>query len=166
MKSENIPIAKILHSSKPHSLNNGPENLIDGNTKTYWDGHPPERQFNNWSVTFELVKSYAVLSVNLVNWGDDDTHDVTSFKLQASDDQVIWFDAGSVNDVEHGSSEWQRFDGFKAIGKYMKFTVTQTHSGWQPWVREISFTGHSGKYTDIEDQILGQSFRSYKVKLY
>ena len=78
--------------------------------------------------------------------GDGD-HDAVSFMLQASEDNIKWVKSGEKT-VTTGESTWQNFEGFTAAGKFLKFTITGTGTGDQPYIREISFSGYpQGKLT-------------------
>ncbi|CAL4135391.1 unnamed protein product [Meganyctiphanes norvegica] len=133
-----ITIASIIDSTTPHTDNHGPENTIDGDNFSYWNPHGAEEFF----ITFELSERYTVLGVNLLNHGDY-YHDVTKFKLEASNNLDSWYFGGSVDDVEAGTHEWQSFDGFTASGKYLRITFTETYAGFQPWLSELSFSGNT-----------------------
>ena len=82
--------------------------------------------------------------INLVQYGDV-THDITKFTLEASDDQITWRMGGSVDNVVAGTKELQSIHGLAATGKYLRFTITGTRTGWQPLPREISFRGRPAK---------------------
>merc|ERR1719209_2834190 len=56
---------------------------------------------------------------------------------------------GSVNNVAAGTRIMQSFDGIAATGKYLRFTITGTWTGWQPYLREISFNGNPNKGPDM-----------------
>ncbi|CAL4223103.1 unnamed protein product, partial [Meganyctiphanes norvegica] len=141
---DDVTILEVVDDSGPHNLGGGPEKTIDGDYYTTWNPDIPDGQYyNNWYITFALSERYTVFGVNLLNNGDTE-HDVTKFKLEASDDKITWHTGGSVGDVLAGSAEWQSFDGFIATGSYLKITITETASGYQPWLRELSFTGYTG----------------------
>ena len=146
---QEVPSPAIISSSGSFDHGSGPDQIMDGNIETHWNPQIPNGQnFNNWYITFELDQRYTVTNVKLRNFGNG-SHDITSFKLEGSQDQVTWQKGGVVTDVATGTREWQSFGGFTATGKYLKFTVTQTKSGWQPLLRQIAFIGFPGKYSYI-----------------
>ncbi|CAL4135392.1 unnamed protein product [Meganyctiphanes norvegica] len=137
--SPNITIANIISTSL-YTEYHGPDNTIDGDTFSSWNPLGEE-----YFITFELSERYTVSGINLLNQGDY-THDVTKFKLEASNNLDSWYLGGSVDDVQAGTHEWQSFDGFTASGKYLRIIFTETYSGYKPWLSELSFSGHTGKY--------------------
>ncbi|CAL4074639.1 unnamed protein product [Meganyctiphanes norvegica] len=143
-----VTIDEIVDSCGPYYTGYGPEKAIDGDTDSFWDSKYIEQYYNNWYITFKLSQRYTVTNVKLLNRGDS-LHDVTKFKLEASDDQITWHSGGSVNDVMTGSHVWQGFTGFSASGKYLRINITETDSGIQPWLSELSFTGYAESLVDV-----------------
>ncbi|CAL4171618.1 unnamed protein product, partial [Meganyctiphanes norvegica] len=145
--SDVVPIIKIIDSSRPslsQSLDNAPDKAIDCNTKSYWNaGNPAGLYYNKWYITFELTKRYNVTGVDLVNYQDPTyNRNVTVVKLEASDDKVTWHNGGCISKFLSGLHNWKYFIGFNASGNYLKFTVTRTERGLQPYLSEISFNGY------------------------
>jgi len=141
------PIAMVIESSEPYHPGGEPANVVDGDLNTFWNPNTV-RYFNQWYITFELDQRYTVDGLKLRNYGDT-THDTTDFFLEASDDQVTWQMAGRGTGVAPGYRDWQSFGHLLATGKYLRFTVTNTETGWQPYINEITFTGYPAPPTTL-----------------
>ncbi|XP_078580012.1 uncharacterized protein LOC144864103 [Branchiostoma floridae x Branchiostoma japonicum] len=113
---------------------------LDGDTRTYWD--PSGGQwYNNWYIVFDLTVPHTLSAIAIDNYGDS-THDIQAFTLQKSlGSSYNWLDVVSVINVQELTSEHQVFGGFQGTARYWKFVVTWTHSGWQPWLRELYLYG-------------------------
>ncbi|XP_078661578.1 uncharacterized protein LOC144905700 [Branchiostoma floridae x Branchiostoma belcheri] len=117
---------------------NGPENAVDGKRGTFWNPQGLQRHYNNWWIIFDFQKVFTLAAIQITNYGDT-THDVTAFKLEASDDKVTWKPVYSTTGVRPGTNQPQLFGGFSGTGRYWRFTATRTPQGWQPWLVELQF---------------------------
>ncbi|XP_066287457.1 uncharacterized protein [Branchiostoma lanceolatum] len=135
----------VVDSTGPPSENNGVKNdavkALDGNTGTYWDP-VTVKNFNNWYISFDFKTLYTLNRIVVNNYGDT-SHDIAAFKLQKIGSSYSWEDVVSVTNVQGGTDQRQEFGDFQATARYWRFVVTQTHSGWQPWLRELNFAGIS-----------------------
>ncbi|XP_078580556.1 uncharacterized protein LOC144864360 isoform X11 [Branchiostoma floridae x Branchiostoma japonicum] len=115
---------------------------LDGSTGTYWNPQETSRNYNNWYIELDLKAPYTLSQIAINNFGDT-THDVKAFKLQKSQSgaQNSWEDVTSVGTVQGGTNRRQEFGGFQGTARYWRFVVTQTHSGWQPYLVEVDFYG-------------------------
>ncbi|XP_035674439.1 uncharacterized protein LOC118414482 isoform X3 [Branchiostoma floridae] len=116
--------------------------VLDGSTGTYWNPQETSRNYNNWYIVLDLKAPYTLSQIAINNFGDT-THDVKAFKLQKSQSgaQNSWEDVTSVGTVQGGTNRRQEFGGFQGTARYWRFVVTQTHSGWQPYLVEVDFYG-------------------------
>ncbi|KAI8498079.1 hypothetical protein Bbelb_240230 [Branchiostoma belcheri] len=116
--------------------------VLDGDDTTYWNPYGLARHFNNWYIVLDLNSPYIISQISINNIGDI-THDVKAFKLQKSQSgsPYNWEDVKFVGDVQGGTCRRQEFGGFEATARYWRFVVTQTHSGNQPYLRELNLYG-------------------------
>ncbi|XP_035673194.1 uncharacterized protein LOC118413770 [Branchiostoma floridae] len=116
---------------------------LDGDTRTYWS--PGGGQwYNNWYIVFDLTVPHTLSGIAVYNYGDG-THDIQAFTLQKSQvgSSYNWLDVVSVINVQELTTQHQTFGGFQETARYWRFVVTWTHSGWQPWLRELYLYGMS-----------------------
>ncbi|XP_078574288.1 uncharacterized protein LOC144860772 [Branchiostoma floridae x Branchiostoma japonicum] len=115
---------------------------LDGSTGTYWNPQETSRNYNNWYIVLDLKAPYTLSQIAINNFGDT-THDVKAFKLQKSQSgaQNSWEDVTSVGTVQGGTNRRQEFGGFQGTARYWRFVVTQTHSGYQPYLVGVDFYG-------------------------
>ncbi|XP_035692557.1 uncharacterized protein LOC118427026 [Branchiostoma floridae] len=113
---------------------------LDGNTGTYWDAVGTGRYHNNWYIVLDLTEPHTLIGIALNNYGDT-VHDISAFTLQKSDigSPYSWEDVVTVTCVQGGTDQRQEFGGFQGTARYWKFLVYETHSGWQPWLKELQF---------------------------
>ncbi|KAI8501946.1 hypothetical protein Bbelb_203580 [Branchiostoma belcheri] len=118
--------------------------VLDGDSATYWNPRGMGRNYNNWYIILDLTASHTLTRIALNNFGDT-THDIAAFSLQksVSASPYTWEDVKPVDNVRGGTSDRQVFGGFQGTARYWRFVVTQTHSGWQPWLRELNLFGTS-----------------------
>ncbi|XP_066275306.1 uncharacterized protein [Branchiostoma lanceolatum] len=95
--------------------------------------------YNNWHMILHLRAPKTLTRIAVNNYGDTH-HDVAAFRLQKSQGRwpYSWEDVASVDTVQGGTDQRQEFGGFQGTARYWKFVITRTHSGWQPWLRELS----------------------------
>ncbi|CAH1256179.1 NCAN [Branchiostoma lanceolatum] len=117
---------------------NGPEKTVDGLAGTFWNPQGLPRNHNNWWIIFDFQTVYTLVAMQITNFGDT-THDVTAFKLEASDDKVTWNPVYSTTGVRPGTKQPQLYGGFSGTGRYWRFTATRTSAGWQPWLVGLKF---------------------------
>ncbi|XP_078687757.1 uncharacterized protein LOC144919944 [Branchiostoma floridae x Branchiostoma belcheri] len=117
--------------------------MLDGDTDTYWNPYGLERYYNNWHVVLDLRVPYSLSSVGIINYGDD-IHDIKAFTLQksTSGEPYNWVNVTSEDDILAGTDQWQERGGFQATARYWRLLITQTHTGWQPWLLELGLYGH------------------------
>ncbi|XP_078691944.1 uncharacterized protein LOC144922175 [Branchiostoma floridae x Branchiostoma belcheri] len=118
---------------------------LDGDSATYWNPRGMGRNYNNWYIILDLTASHTVTRIALNNFGDT-THDIAAFSLQKSlsTSPYNWEEVVSVGNLQGGTNIRQEFGGFQGTARYWRFVVTQTHSGWQPWLSELDLYGTSG----------------------
>ncbi|CAH1256177.1 TECPR2 [Branchiostoma lanceolatum] len=138
-----LPSGSIT-SAGTTGANDGPAAVLNGDPNTYWNPQGLPRYHNNWWIIFDLQKTYTISSFKIQNFGDT-THDVTDFKLETSDDKSTWTQVFSTGSVRAGVKTPQPFGGFYGSGRYWRFTVTKTTSGWQPYLVRLTFYGVAGK---------------------
>ncbi|XP_066264290.1 uncharacterized protein [Branchiostoma lanceolatum] len=114
---------------------------LDGDTGTFWNPLGTA-QYSSQNMVLNLRLPYSLTQVALNNYGDV-VHDVSAFTLQKSQVGIpyVWEDVLSVPNVQAGTSQRQEFDGFQETAQHWRFVVTQTASGWQPYLRELDFYG-------------------------
>ncbi|XP_019639795.1 PREDICTED: uncharacterized protein LOC109481658 [Branchiostoma belcheri] len=122
---------------------------LDGDTTTFWNPINTRRNFNNWYIVLDLKAPHTLSQIAVQSFGDT-THDVKAFKLQKSQSgsPYNWEDVKSVGTVQQGNKR-QEFGGFQGTARYWRFVVTQTHSGWQPYLRELDLFGSRAGKTNI-----------------
>ncbi|XP_035682436.1 proprotein convertase subtilisin/kexin type 5-like [Branchiostoma floridae] len=130
-----------------YSPDYGAERALDGTFGTYWNpagSATAQRYANNWFFTVDLTVPHTLTGIRITNYRDT-THDVKAFKLQKSQvgSPFNWEDVTTITNVQPGPvlPYHQDFSGFQGTARFWKFLVTQTHSGWQPWAREVDFYG-------------------------
>ncbi|XP_035672187.1 polycystic kidney disease protein 1-like 2 [Branchiostoma floridae] len=126
---------------------------LDGSTGTYWNPQTDENYlYNNWYIVLNLTQPHALHRIAVNNYGDS-THDIAAFTLEKSlsGSPYDWKDVVSVTDVRNGTSERQDFGGFQGTAQHWRFVVTRTHSGWQPWLRELDLYGVASDLPGCED---------------
>ncbi|XP_019639431.1 PREDICTED: uncharacterized protein LOC109481341 isoform X1 [Branchiostoma belcheri] len=114
---------------------------LDGNFATYWNPGGLSQNFNNWYIELNLRTTYTLTRIGIRNYGDT-THDVRAFKIQAPV-SGIYSDVRAFSGVQAATTELQEFGGFRETAQFWKFVITETHSGWQPWLRELEFMGET-----------------------
>ncbi|XP_035682322.1 uncharacterized protein LOC118419823 [Branchiostoma floridae] len=121
----------------------GAERTLDGDIGTYWNPQQT-RYYNNWFFTMDLTVPHTLSRIRITNYRDT-LHDVKAFKLQKSEvgSPYNWEDVTYVTNVRGGQvfPFHQEFSSFQGTARFWKFLVTETHSGWQPWVQEVDFYG-------------------------
>ncbi|XP_078574767.1 uncharacterized protein LOC144861007 [Branchiostoma floridae x Branchiostoma japonicum] len=137
-----LPSGSITSAGTP-GANAGPAIVLDGNPNTYWSPQGLPRNHNNWWIIFDMQKTYTISGFKLQNFGDN-THDVTNFKLETSNDGSTWTQVFSTGSVRPGTTAPQPFGGFYGTGRYWRFTATRTASGWQPYLVGLMFYGVEG----------------------
>ncbi|CAH1255652.1 TRPM2 [Branchiostoma lanceolatum] len=117
---------------------------LDGNTETYWNPITGKEFTGNWYIVLDLSAPRTLTRIAVNNYGDT-THDIAAFTLQKSNvgSPYNWEDVVSVADVQGGTDQRQEFGGFQGTARYWRFVVTRTHSGWQPYLREVNLYGIS-----------------------
>ncbi|XP_078577686.1 uncharacterized protein LOC144862773 [Branchiostoma floridae x Branchiostoma japonicum] len=115
---------------------------LDGDTATYWNPGGTGQNYNDWWIVLDLAAAHTLSSVGITNAGDTN-HDVAQFTLQKSGigSPYNWEDVVSVTNVQGGTNQRQEFGGFEGTARYWRFLITRTHSGWQPWLRELDLFG-------------------------
>ncbi|XP_078670977.1 polycystin-1-like protein 2 isoform X2 [Branchiostoma floridae x Branchiostoma belcheri] len=125
-------------------------NALDGNTGTYWNPQtePTNYLYNNWYIVLNLTEPYALYRLAVNNYGDT-SHDIQAFKLQKSltGSPFYWRDVVFIEDVQNGTGQRQEFGGFQGTAQYWRFVVNRTHSGWQPWLKELDLYGIASDIT-------------------
>ncbi|XP_019636942.1 PREDICTED: uncharacterized protein LOC109479413 isoform X2 [Branchiostoma belcheri] len=118
--------------------------VLDGDSATYWNPQGTDRYSNNRYIILDLTAPHTLTRIALNNYGDT-IHDIKVFRLQnsLSASPYTWEDVKPVDNVRGGTSDRQVFGGFQGTARYWRFVVTQTHSGWQPWLRELNLYGTS-----------------------
>ncbi|XP_078700024.1 uncharacterized protein LOC144926863 [Branchiostoma floridae x Branchiostoma belcheri] len=113
---------------------------LDGDPETYWYPARLEQHFNHWYIVYDIGESHELSRIGLNNYGDT-VHDVKEFTLQVSDscDQPDWKDVLTVTDVAAGSNATQEFTGFMETSRYWRVLITETHTGWPPFLVGIEF---------------------------
>ncbi|KAI8515764.1 hypothetical protein Bbelb_065770 [Branchiostoma belcheri] len=118
---------------------------LDGDEETFWNTRIPNGRYcNNWYIILYHTVPKTLTRIAVNNFGDT-THDIAAFILQKScvGSPYIWEDVVSVDDVIGGTRQRQEFGGFRGTSRYWRFLITRTHSGYQPWLRELDFYGIS-----------------------
>ncbi|XP_066293520.1 plasminogen-like [Branchiostoma lanceolatum] len=121
---------------------------LDMQTGTFWNPQnllaPDRENLKNWYIVLDLKAPHALTRIAVINYGDT-IHDIAAFILQKSlsGSQYNWEDVVSVTNVQGGMDQRQEFGGFQETARYWKFVVTRTHSGWQPWLKELLIFGAS-----------------------
>ncbi|XP_035658069.1 uncharacterized protein LOC118403460 [Branchiostoma floridae] len=112
---------------------------LDGDTETFWN---PQGVWANWYIVLDLTASHTITRVAVNNYGDT-IHDIADFTMQNSqvESPYNWEDVVTVTTVQGGTSQRQEFGGFQGTARYWRFLVTETHSGWQPWLKELDLYG-------------------------
>ncbi|CAL4067315.1 unnamed protein product [Meganyctiphanes norvegica] len=137
---EFIPISKIVDHGGFRAGGAGPENLLQN--EGIWNPNPKP-----WFVIFDLGRSHAVTSFHVTNFGDT-VHDMTAFKLEASENLSSWIQIKTVNNVKTGTEKSQKF-GLSGTGRYWLFTVTATAKGFQPYLKKVAFFGFPMQCLDV-----------------
>ncbi|CAH1249639.1 PKD1L3 [Branchiostoma lanceolatum] len=114
---------------------------LDGDTGTFWNPLGTA-QYSSQNMVLNLRLPYSLTQVALNNYGDV-VHDISAFTLQKSQVGIpyVWEDVLSIPNVQAGTSQRQEFGGFQETAQHWRFVVTQTASGWQPYLRELDFYG-------------------------
>ncbi|KAI8485169.1 hypothetical protein Bbelb_370940 [Branchiostoma belcheri] len=132
----------VVSSAGTPWVNNGvtydAAKALDGDSATYWNPQGTDRYSNNWYIILDLTAPHTLTRIALNNYGDT-THDIAAIRLQKSlsASPYNWEDVKSVGNVRGGTSQRQEFGGFQGTARYWRFVVTQTHSGYQPWLTEL-----------------------------
>ncbi|XP_035697814.1 uncharacterized protein LOC118430887 [Branchiostoma floridae] len=115
---------------------------LDGDDATFWNPHGVERYLNNWYIALDLTAPATLTRIAIDQYGDT-RHDIAAFKLQTSQvgSPYDWKDVASFTNVQGGTDGRQEFGGFQGTARYWRFVVTETHKGFQPWLRELNFYG-------------------------
>ncbi|XP_019646417.1 PREDICTED: uncharacterized protein LOC109486943 [Branchiostoma belcheri] len=116
---------------------------LDMNLQTFWNPQGLAKDFNQWHIIFNFGMAYTISRFSINNYGDT-SHDIKAFKLQTSATAgpgYNWVDVLVVTDAAAGTHETQRFRGFAATSQYWRLYITATHTGWQPWLKEVGFYG-------------------------
>ncbi|XP_078616699.1 uncharacterized protein LOC144884986 isoform X2 [Branchiostoma floridae x Branchiostoma japonicum] len=115
---------------------------LDGDDATFWNPHGVERYLNNWYIALDLTAPATLTRIAIDQYGDT-RHDIAAFKLQTSQvgSPYDWKDVASFTNVQGGTDGRQEFGGFQGTARYWRFLVTETHKGFQPWLRELNFYG-------------------------
>eukprot|EP00058_Branchiostoma_floridae_P015452 XP_002600940.1 hypothetical protein BRAFLDRAFT_79130 [Branchiostoma floridae] len=116
--------------------------VLDGDIMTLWNPTGIDQNYNRWYIAFDLTVPQTLTRIAVNNYGDTD-HDIAAFMLQKSQvgSPYNWEDVVTITTVQGGTYERQEFGGFRGTVQYWKFLITRTHSGWQPWLRELNFHG-------------------------
>ncbi|XP_078692960.1 uncharacterized protein LOC144922783 [Branchiostoma floridae x Branchiostoma belcheri] len=116
--------------------------VLDGDPGTYWNPRVINYTHNIWYIVLDLTAPHTLTSIAVNNYGDN-IHDIANFALEKSHsgDTYSWENVVSVTTVQAGTDQRQEFGGFKGTARYWRFVVTQTHSGYQPWLRELNLYG-------------------------
>ncbi|XP_035677457.1 uncharacterized protein LOC118416460 [Branchiostoma floridae] len=111
--------------------------------------------YNDWFIVLDLKESYTLNRIGITNVGDH-THDTKVFKLQKSEAgrPYNWEDVVSVDNVQSGDQR-QVFGGFQGKARYWKLVITQTYTGWQPYVRELEL--YASGFAAVEDVPSGEN---------
>ncbi|XP_019636936.1 PREDICTED: thyroid peroxidase-like [Branchiostoma belcheri] len=147
---EGLTRVRVVSSSGRPWVDNGvtydATKALDGDSATYWNPQGTNRYSNNRYIILDLTAPQTVTRIALNNYGDT-IHDIASFRLQRSlsASPYNWQDVKSVGNVRGGTNQRQEFSGFQGTARYWRFVVTRTHSGWQPWLRELNLYGTSGE---------------------
>ncbi|XP_066301956.1 polycystin-1-like protein 2 [Branchiostoma lanceolatum] len=114
---------------------------LDGDTGTYWNPLT-DRHHNNWNITLDLTAPHTLSRIAVNNYGDA-VHDIAAFTLQSTQvgSPYNWEDVVSVTNVQGGTRHRQEFGAFQGTARYWRFVITRTHSGYQPWLRELNLFG-------------------------
>ncbi|XP_035693285.1 uncharacterized protein LOC118427555 [Branchiostoma floridae] len=134
----------VVDSAGPPWVDNGVTHdatkALDGDQETFWNPIGAEKSNNDWYIVLDLTVPKTLTRIAVNNLGDT-THDIAAFKLLKSQDGLTWEHVVSVTDVETGTGRRQEFGGFEGTARYWRFVVTQTHSGWQPYLTELYLYG-------------------------
>eukprot|EP00058_Branchiostoma_floridae_P002780 XP_002588268.1 hypothetical protein BRAFLDRAFT_86716 [Branchiostoma floridae] len=140
----------VVDSAGTPWVNNGvtydAAKALDGDTGTYWNPGGMGQNYNNWYIVLDLTAPHTITRVAVNNIGDT-AHDTAVFTLQKSQvgSPYSWEDVVTVTTVQGGTDQRQEFGGFQGTARYWRFLITETHSGWQPWLTELDFYGGKGK---------------------
>ncbi|XP_035674688.1 uncharacterized protein LOC118414621 [Branchiostoma floridae] len=135
----------VGQSGYPHAsggVTYGAEKTVDGNVGTWWNAQGTNRWHNNWYIAYDLGAPFTVTKVALINFGDS-AHDVKKFQMLKSERKMPWswsFAMSAIN-VRDSTDALQEFGGFRETAQYWLFIVKETHSGYQPWLKEVQFHG-------------------------
>ncbi|XP_078594617.1 uncharacterized protein LOC144872403 isoform X2 [Branchiostoma floridae x Branchiostoma japonicum] len=131
---------------------------LDGDTGTYWNPGGMDRSYNNFFIVLDLTAPHTITRVAVNNYGDT-THDTAVFTLQKSQagSPYNWEDVVTVTNVQGGTDRRQEFGGFRGTARYWRFLITETHSGWQPWLTELDFYGDVDECADGTDNCHAQA---------
>ncbi|KAI8515762.1 hypothetical protein Bbelb_065750 [Branchiostoma belcheri] len=135
----------VMSVGKPHvkdGVTYDATKVLDGDTKTYWNVYGTCRNYNNWFIILDLKSPHNLIRIAVNNYGDT-THDIAAFKLQTSQGRGLWNwkDIVTITDVLAGTRQRQEFGGFQETGRYWRFVITRTHSGYQPYLTELNLYG-------------------------
>ncbi|XP_035678931.1 uncharacterized protein LOC118417472, partial [Branchiostoma floridae] len=121
---------------------------LDGDSSTYWNPAGLPRNHDNWYIVLDFGAFYSLSRFKFQNYGDTG-HDIAAFRLQTSStsDPYSWATVASNDGVATGHSSFQEFGFTATSSRYWKFLVSRTHSGYQPWLKEVQFYG-SGVASD------------------
>eukprot|EP00058_Branchiostoma_floridae_P006892 XP_002592380.1 hypothetical protein BRAFLDRAFT_67241 [Branchiostoma floridae] len=152
------------------------EKTLDGDNETWWNPRRTDFNYNNWYITLDLATPYTLTCIAVNNYGDTD-HDIAAFMLQKSlfGHRYDWENVVTVTNVQGGTDQRQEFGGFQGTARYWRFVVTGTHSGHQPWIKELNVNGISSACSDPlgmgsgaipDDSITASSFLGPNVEPY
>ncbi|KAI8498226.1 hypothetical protein Bbelb_241700, partial [Branchiostoma belcheri] len=135
----------VMSVGKPHvkdGVTYDATKVLDGDTKTYWNVYGTCRNYNNWFIILDLKSPHNLIRIAVNNYGDT-THDIAAFKLQTSQGRGLWNwkDIVTITNVLEGTRQRQEFGGFQETGRYWRFVITRTHSGYQPYLTELNLYG-------------------------
>ncbi|XP_035658319.1 uncharacterized protein LOC118403649 [Branchiostoma floridae] len=127
---------------------------LDGDTRTYWNPYDLDYNYNNWYIVLDLTEPYTLTSIAVNSYGDT-THDIAAFTLQKSQvgSPYNWEYVVSVTGMQAGTDHRQVFAVSQGTARYWKFVVTRTHSGYQPFLKELNLYGISSNVCPVPDYI-------------
>ncbi|XP_066269281.1 uncharacterized protein [Branchiostoma lanceolatum] len=132
----------IVNSTDTKSNSDGgAAKALDGDLETFWNPQGTERYHNDWYISLDLAEFQTLTRIAVNNYGDTD-HDIASFRLKIMPPgSSSWENVMSVDTVQVGTDQRQEFGGFLGTERKWRFVVTRTHSGRQPWLRELNLYG-------------------------
>lgn len=117
----------------------------DDDIATIWDPTHLPTGYNKWWLQFDFRRPLKLTGIQLMSMGDT-KHDIKKLVLQAAASKTADFDTNSEDilhmHVQAGTEELQmsniNLKPWQGV-QHLRLLVESTHSGWQPWLREVGF---------------------------